>query len=224
MSILLPSLAQAKKMAKVTVCLVNIRYIAAGWQIYLHDSNGTFPLGTNNMQWFYGGKHPAIMEKYAAPYRPLNPYVDRQLKNTGSAALFRCPADRPIPIVTQGYPTYDYFGNSYMMNVMLLTKYNPIITGDTVYWKQVGGPVRLSDVKTQFSKVVVCGDCQWYYSVNDVAWDANFHNREDRVNLVFLDGHSAYTQIIRGQDPTADYSFDIYNIPPPPDPAPASAQ
>jgi prepilin-type processing-associated H-X9-DG protein len=64
--------------------------------------------------------------------------------------------------------------------------------------------------------VVLQGDTQWYYSVNSAAWDANFHNRDNRVNLVFLDGHAALTRIVPHMDITPDYCFPIWQPPDPP--------
>ena len=67
--------------------------------------------------------------------------------------------------------------------------------------------MRLSDVRIPHSRMVLAGDCQWYYSVLDAPWDAHFHNRQDRMNLMFLDGHVAYVQIVRGAEAMETYSF-----------------
>src|SRR5438552_11261585 len=41
--ILLPSLSKARKAARTTVCLSNLRQLGIGWQMYLSDSKGHLP-------------------------------------------------------------------------------------------------------------------------------------------------------------------------------------
>jgi len=201
-SILMPSLAKAKQMAKDVQCGAQLRNIGLGWQMYLTDSNETFPLWFNNMQWFYGGKEPAVATIPSVPYRPLNPYIGLALRSQPVAEVFCCPVQREIPSVTDGYSAYDYFGNSYMMTFMLLFRYDP-----TAANSGMDRPNHVGDIKIDAARMVLAGDCQWYYAINDVHWDANFHNRQDKMNIVYLDGHETFTQIIRGCAQTAEYSF-----------------
>ena len=65
------------------------------------------------------------------------------------------------------------------------------------------------------ANVVLAGDCQWYYTILDVHWDANFHNDSDRMGLVFLDGHASFLQLVRDEAITPEYSFWPYRPPPP---------
>jgi prepilin-type processing-associated H-X9-DG protein len=62
-------------------------------------------------------------------------------------------------------------------------------------------------VQIDHASMVLTGDCQWYYAVNNSRWDAGFHNDHDQVNLLFLDGHVRYTQLTRGESWTDSYNF-----------------
>ncbi len=213
-SILLPSLAKAKQMAKDVMCATNLRAIGLGWYLYLHDNEETFPPWHTNVHWFYGGKHPAIINDanpHALEYRPLNPYVSRALKNENAGELFRCPSDRDIRDpwgirrLTLGHSTYDFYGNSYMMNWLLLQPIN-LQTG----FPKQGETMSLRDVEIPFAYVAMAGDCQWYFTVNDARWDAHFHNRDDKMNILFLDGRAEFMQLVRGEGVTGRYSFSPY--------------
>ena len=67
-------------------------------------------------------------------------------------------------------------------------------------------PIRLTRVELDHSLVMMTGDVQWFYSIIDNQWDGHFHNDHDQMNLVFLDGHVAYTQITRGHAYTGTYT------------------
>jgi len=209
LSMLLPTLGRARAFARRTVCGTNLRIIGQGWMMYLPDNNETFPYLYKNMQWFYGGKGVDIWSHpiWTLDHRPLNPYVAMALRGEFHAEIFRCAADGVIlglngrSSPTMGATTHEYFGNSYMMNYTLLRTLDP----ETLLW--LYKPVRLFDVKLPHSRVVLAGDCQWYYSMLDAPYDAQFHNREHKVNLLFLDGHVAFTQIVKGKSAWVDYSF-----------------
>ena len=213
-SLLLPALSLARESAKGVICTANLRHIAQAWQLYLQDNEDTLPIWEGNMHWFYGGKHPAICNTDRAnslEYRPLNPYIDMLLQNESGIGLFRCASDRPIlnPSggvgVTRGHDTYDYFGNCYMMNPFLL--YAVRRNGRRSYTR----PFHVKKVQIPPSELVLAGDCQWYYTVGDYPWDAHFHNYEDRMAMVFLDGHASFMQLTRGSSVTSDYSFWPYD-------------
>lgn len=205
-AILLPAIDAARQSARTIQCTSNTRQIAIAWTMYLEEHDDTFPPLRQNSHWFYGGKHPAIgLGKYQLQHRPLNPYVGLQEQNSAGLESFRCPADRDIRNgqtggdgPTHGYHTYDFYGNSYMMNHQLLWKRKP---GGTMSQRT------LNDVRLSPSRVVASADVQWYYAVNDTHWDGHFHNDHDQVNLSFLDGHAAFVQLTRGEGYTEDYSF-----------------
>jgi len=222
-AILLPSLASAKAMAKAIVCTTNLRSIATAWHVYLTDSDESFPKmyretspGTfraQNVQWFYGGKQPCVYDTLygtTLPFRPLNPYLDQSLTNEQGTGIFQCAADGEIRHATtgvsntEGYKTYEYYGNSYMMNHLLLV---PLDSDGAEVRDQ---PFRLTSVEIPLSVLAVAGDCQWYYTVNNLPWNAQFHNKEDKMGVGFLDGHAEFLRLVRGEPVTAAYSFSPY--------------
>lgn len=138
-------------------------------------------------------------------------YVDMAVRNQNAAEIFECPADREIrdPLglkeLTGGHSTYDFYGNSYMMNWLLLSPIN-----ERTGFVNRRGVFRLSDVEIPYSNVVLAADCQWYYTVNNARWDAHFHNYDDKMNVLFLDGHVEFLQLIRKRHITGKYSFSPY--------------
>ncbi|MEQ9460248.1 MAG: prepilin-type N-terminal cleavage/methylation domain-containing protein [Phycisphaeraceae bacterium] len=205
--ILLPALGMARRTAKDMLCTTNLRQIGAAWQSYWVDSSGYTPLFRNHMHWVYGGKS-GLGQTYTdfdngtTFRRPLNYYIGLTNNNTSGLDTFRCPFSREIshgnggPGPTKGHDTYEYYGNTYMLNFHLAP---PPSVRKT--------PVGLAEFELSESLVVLAGDVQWYYTVNDAHWDAKFHNDADKMNLLFVDGHASFMQLTRGEDQTADYSF-----------------
>jgi prepilin-type processing-associated H-X9-DG protein len=219
--VLLPVLSRARRQAADVKCLSNLRQIGLAWQNYLNDSRGRFPRWELNLQWFYGGLHPAPANFdagiLAKDDRILNPYVGGKTKNQMSAEVFRCPMDREIvspvfgPLVKEGKTTYEYFGNTYMMNSSLLKFDDP--TTPAVESKLVN----LTIVRINSSKVVLAGDCQWYYLFtrdSGGTYNADFHRSDPYVNLAFLDGHAAHVPLDYKNSQTQEYSFPIVQLPP----------
>lgn len=211
-AMLLPALSGARHQARILQCSSNLRQIGIAWNAYLGDHGMAFPEWRQNMQWFYGGKHPALFRsRFELPYRPLNPYVALTQTASEGSPVFACSEDRDIRAgngglgPTQGHTTHAYYGNSYMMNFLLLYRFDN-------YLRKL--PVAMGDIELDHAQVVLAGDCQWYYTVNDVHWDAAFHNRHDQMNLLFLDGHASYLPLVRGEGHTDTYSFLIKRPPP----------
>jgi len=189
--LLLPALASARSSAKVAVCASNQRQISMLWAMYTNDSDETFPVKPNGAQltWKYGGE----LEWWVPnpPERPLTQYTD-------STEMFRCPADRPIRrlaggYVTQGasgkiYNTFEYTGNSYLGNHVLL---QTAVLNDDKIWSGI----RIPDIEVSTSELILAGDPQWYYATNDPRYEADFHDRQSKINLTFVDGHVSFRQV-----------------------------
>jgi len=218
LSLILPALERARTQAKVVQCATNQRNIGFGWHLYLAANKDTFPKYYGNMSWFYGGRHPTLWEKRNRVEYPrvLNPYVGMAVQNQRAAELFACPGDRPIrrvtgePAVTNGHNVYDYYGNCYFMNRLLLSVDDP----ETAYVER--DPFRVKNVKIDHSRMLVAGDVQWFYATaEEPRYDARFHFDDDRANALFLDGHVAFVEFFSGQAVTGQYSILPY--PPPPE-------
>lgn len=212
-TMLLPGLGAARESARRTKCASNLRQIAFAWRDYLSVSNGEFPLDDrfNNLNWFYGGKtqiysHLLVGGRPAFDPRPLNFHVGLDPAGNAAAEIFHCPSDvgaenLPDPS-TRKYSTYDYMGNSYMLNAGLL-----IGTGtppDRL-------PVRAGLIKIPEWQFALTGDQQYFFTINNNRnFRARWHDRTgERVNLAFLDGHAAYTRLSWGRAYTPQYSFEL---------------
>ena len=220
-AILIPVLSHARNAARVTLCATNQHQIGLAWTMYLPDNDYKFPLPYGNIIWFYGGKEPCIATGMQSdptrgrpvyPVRPLNPYLNMRLKGQSWADVFRCPGDRPIynlkygNSATFGYKTYDYAGNTYMLNWLLTVPWNAEVDN---FGALYGQSMQVSDVQLPHDVVVLLGDCQWSYTNNGNSWDAQFHRPRDHMNLTFLDGHVAFTRVYRPEEFEADPELSV---------------
>jgi prepilin-type N-terminal cleavage/methylation domain-containing protein/prepilin-type processing-associated H-X9-DG protein len=208
--ILLPALGQAQRTAKTAKCASNQRQISMAWQTYLFDSKETFPVWSDAqggwiLAWKYGGNLDWWVQNPRT--RPLTNYLD-------SPEAFLCPEDNfgrkpnnePLDYLVSAsipgrvYTFYEFFGNDYIAGATLLQTFceDPD--------RQYAG-IRLGDVEKNHSMLILSGDPDWYFAINDTGWKAEFHGTDDMANIVFLDGHVALTQIERGVSETDSYTF-----------------
>ena len=89
-SILIPSLGEARRQSKRAVCMTNLHQISVGVQSYLNVNNDTFP---------YVARFPSTEKDVAAadnpprkPYLPLPQAIKRE--TGGNGRIFECPADQ----------------------------------------------------------------------------------------------------------------------------------
>ena len=213
-SILLPALGQSREQARRVRCTSNLRQIAVGWHMYLEDeTNGFFPLYSNNVQWFYGGK----VGTYNAGggvvgTRPINKYVALDPYAERTAQIFHCPSDTgalnlPDP-ASRGKTTYDYMGNSYPLNPTIL--YGEIQVDNNCLNYSPARPLRTDRILVPWSLFVLVGDQQMFWTPTGVHLYSAFWHDDDgsRMNLGFLDGHAKYTRMTWGEDWTERYVFD----------------
>ncbi|MBU0637709.1 MAG: type II secretion system GspH family protein [Planctomycetes bacterium] len=212
-AILLPALGEARQRSHRARCASNLRQIAVAWNMYLEEeTDWVFPIYTKNIQWFYGGK----VEIYAVQGggilnpRPLNHYVGIDPYGNRTAEVFHCPSDRgaenlPDP-VSQGASTYDYMGNSYPLSSVIV---NGQINPETCRPYFPRRPIRLVQVDVSPALFVLAGDHQMIWTINDNhSYSAIWHDHEGTgLNLAFLDGHAAFTQVEWGVEWTSRYIF-----------------
>jgi prepilin-type N-terminal cleavage/methylation domain-containing protein/prepilin-type processing-associated H-X9-DG protein len=197
--------------ARILRCGANLKNIGLAWTLYLDNNQGLFPKYGPHIWWYYGGRDPCLYDftKLGMDHRPLNPYVNLQLRGEKAAETFRCPQDRPIYStdenkkgVTEGHSTYEYFGNCYVLNPAVLYLDNP--ETKVLELDRFGE----ANVEVDHSSFVLTGDCQWYYYVNEGPWDAAFHGSSNKANLLFLDGHVSYMELVAGKATAPGYTFD----------------
>lgn len=215
LGLLLPTLGAARDRARIMQCGSNLRQIGLAWQGYWMDHDGWFPLWSQHMHWYYGGLHPTASS--GSPFldeRPINPYLGKRRQNEPDPAVFRCPFDREIrdaagnPASASGFmPLYDWHGNSYILNTVLVTNQRRTITRPDGSTDSVPIQHKLDDIRRSTSEVVLAGDTQLFYSALGAPWDAHFHPERHRINLLFIDGHVAETLMVPGRAEADDYSL-----------------
>jgi prepilin-type processing-associated H-X9-DG protein len=202
-AVLLPVLQSARSSAQVARCASNLRQIGIGWNAYLVDSRETFPV--TERIWLglgYGGE-PRPVDPFD---RPLNTYVPDH-------DLFRCPADNVLVGRSPRTLThYEQNGNNYPANTVLFqTMFLPHdkfpLRGA---FDEIEAGIRLSDIQVSESRLLLAGDAQWYYAQVNGDWNAHFHNDDDIANLLMLDGHVTYTQLVRGAMEADDYVIPYF--------------
>ncbi len=205
-AILLPALSSARGSAIIVRCASNQRQISTLWQLYLNDSDETFPVRNNgfNLTWRYGGNLEWWVDD--PPQRPLTEY-------TQDPEMFRCPADRPIRILAGGYvtrgvsgtiyDTYDFTGNSYLGNHVLL---QTVVSNTDKYW----AGIRVPDIEVSTSQLILAGDPQWYYATSEPQYEADFHDRDNMINLTYVDGHVNFVKVSAENTETDDYRWIFF--------------
>ena len=239
-AVLAPALSRALELVRIASCGENLRAQGISWSYYLSDNNQTFPLYYLNMHWCYGGKQPALCESPPKGYqstpmnnfRPLNPYLQLPLRNVNKAEYFHCPSDGGIQAddlrsSTYGHSCYDWFGNSYMLNYLIMVQIdNPVTYNAPMHkvlengvWTWYYYPFQSTMATIPASQIIVSGDIQWAYaSENITACRANFHDSTNRVNLLFMDGHVYFQQMTLGTPATPEYSVQPFPVAVPPGP------
>jgi prepilin-type N-terminal cleavage/methylation domain-containing protein len=220
LSILLPSLNATKRLTKRLVCQSNLKQLTVAWHLYLDDHDGVFYRGINTNHLFGGWDGTG---DWADDHldRPLNEYVSlpSNIRTAEGAEAFRCPADDGgILDIPEKVKAYQYFGNSYQTNIILV---GPTSIGDgppeyPEYKKlhdAINGQIenlKLSHVSTKWSYVPLMGDNNWmiewdpiYTQEHSKAW----HGKPLYHNLVFLDAHVEFIKIYKGLYVTTEYSI-----------------
>jgi prepilin-type N-terminal cleavage/methylation domain-containing protein/prepilin-type processing-associated H-X9-DG protein len=229
LAILFPSLRSARAIAKRLGCGANLKQIAVAWDMYLNDNDERFYQGVNNVYYTYGGWNGLEYKDIPddeIPFRPLNKYVDLpgKISSEDEAEVYRCPADRG-GAYGSGYALYekfyDIYGTSYCTNIFLVGQsniypYNTAVADlvDEINFRMPG--IRRDHIDN-YSRVVLAGDMGWLYQWDpdvplDERWKSQieWHQKEDMYNMVFLDGHVEFLEIIEGYFVTAEYSFLPY--------------
>jgi prepilin-type N-terminal cleavage/methylation domain-containing protein len=105
--ILLPALSAARRSARDTQCLMNLKQIGVGWSVYMNDYDN-FPVARDEdgepevPLYSWGGVHwygetddgdAEIPFHLALADRPVNPYIGADMRQQQRAEIFSCPND-----------------------------------------------------------------------------------------------------------------------------------
>ena len=203
-AILLPSLGRAREQARQTVCLSNLKQLAAGTAMYMTDHLDRLPIspaeklilhpdddgnevisvlttchwGGRRAGWLHA--HPSKPSEPETENRPLTLYLYDDVKLDMPTPVFRCPSDKPTEWSDQmirGGNLYTVCGNSYYINFFGTTK-DPAATP-----------------ASSTSKVVVYTEAPLYFDLADGVQSRGWHGRFSIHNLMFLDLHAAATRV-----------------------------
>jgi prepilin-type N-terminal cleavage/methylation domain-containing protein/prepilin-type processing-associated H-X9-DG protein len=220
-ALLLPVLSGAKRYARRTTCLNNLRQINLGTRMYCDDSNDVTPAnngGATNAPWI---AYKELMKNYVG----LHGTSSRQDR------LFACPADTFYYDWVRGYvaeshhdqSTFDYSSYTFnSMNLAVLPTNIKISGGTNINWPGVGGR-KLSSIKHPSRTVLIAESPAFYpYSWHEPKpyQPGGLQPHEialfnDAKNMVsFADGHVAYIKIYWGNIVTnGGFMACFYNPP-----------
>lgn len=203
-SILLPSLNQARELAKKAVCMSNLKNIGLASNMYSNEYDDIFPSVNGEtpgyehpsnpwymgiFTWATGGHDDVWMAGYPeignikTEDRVLYPYAD-------DAAIWKCPADdnRNREWLNAGAPKpghYDVYGSSYAFNADALHAVHVNAGGSAP--EALWGKAR--------SEVAKPGMTVEYYEFTASTGNTNLraHDADDQYTvLLFTDGHVGY--------------------------------
>jgi prepilin-type N-terminal cleavage/methylation domain-containing protein/prepilin-type processing-associated H-X9-DG protein len=232
-TILLSAGQLVRRQVRLIKCQSQLRVLAQAWHLFLDENEGGFPHGTN-MEFNYGGQQGFGGRPYGADPRfpiqkPLNkvmgldPVLGERRRIGGpriggeDAELFHCPSDRGSLAARPS--NFEYYGTSYRTNHLLIGDYQltwkPGDPCEGVFQKiseiQTGirlakSHLLLTDI-TETSRVILMGDSGWVE-----AWETDsferieWHDKRDKHNLAYLDGHVAFTTVVKGIHNCGEYT------------------
>lgn len=199
-SVLLPALLHARQASETTVCASHLRQLGTAFQTYVQD-NRRFPRTDASTEWHYGGVDFTGPDRLPilSARRPLNSFYTDRLPSTAGEHLasFHCPGDRGLwragfnprsagASVIGDRTCYEFYGNSYRANVLLMDSALAGLDGPT-------RPLTEHDITVSPARLLVAGDAVWYYATRapgspEAGLDASWHGEPRSGNLVALDG------------------------------------
>ena len=190
-SLLLPALANAKKAARNSVCLSNLKQTGIAQNLYLPDFNNQYPPKASGTQTGWIGRAGEIGAYAAitADLRPLNAYLDGA-KQDAPVEVARCPADLGGFIsYPEGMSTYRAVGSSYWQNQHSPAKPFTLVGPDGfmgIFQTDIPWPVRMV-TQAEAGAFNEGWDIRPIESVPNFLW----HHKKPVFNIIFADGHAA---------------------------------
>lgn len=160
--ITLPALGQARETGRRTKCLANLRSIGQGFNLYLNESKGLFPLVRPLHNTSGGpGNSPSLLEllpQYLDVEPPRHEVEGDPNSFYITADVFKCPADRVADVGDREWaPAWQTEGTSYeyqpglaMVAAELLAVRNPQVGVSKAYEK--GAETRPMPIMQDFGK------------------------------------------------------------------------
>ena len=198
-SLLLPSLMRARKVAIQAVCTSNLSQLGKASHMMLKERKQKFPnksIGGYHWTSNWLGKKGSYF-KLSSTKRPLNQFLNPNIKDGDEMEFVKCPTE-------DGIQRYDEYGSSYganngFHNYSLGSGYKDI---NTVYVDDVVSPSRMSMIQEH--------PVYWvsYKDVNNEANGYHYDHKERRYTMVYVDGHAKAKLYVRHKV----YNTDDYTL------------
>lgn len=213
-SILLPSLSEAREQGKVAKCVANLKMTLTATHSYFNDSNDVFPFmvkASGICSWSYAGqktddywKGPAGGSFY---FEPKDKVMNRHILNVALDTLdvntkpesLHCPSDKQSnqrkyidPNDTTPISSWDDVGLSYHYNL-----YSIIDVGPGSPWKNDGWAVRgralVRESQAGFSgRFTLLFEDAVDWSLYDLTQEIGYHRKFSKHAAGYLDAHAEY--------------------------------
>ena len=216
-SMLLPSLKQAKDLAKQAVCLSHQRSIGSYFVLYLNDENTSFPTWSTTRYWYK-----------LITGAPLQKVAVTGYAAGGVGEMFFCTEDPngPMSIPWSGAPTSTAWDDGYISQGYnfkgLAGSGGPTLFGAEADYTQ---PARPDEIRKPTETLLVCDDLHgskgaagWGYAAvytnvdQPSAWQKHRayprHLNGTQCNILWVDGHSAS---VRAPGGAGDY-LSLYDL------------
>ncbi len=211
LAILLPALHHARVLAQRATCAARLRQIGIAWHLYLQAEADSF-YQASRAEFFYGGwqgELGPVMQWLGVKTwpRPLNAHIGMPIPDAvdeRTATVFRCPADSGG---VEGYglaKAYRLYGNSYCANIYLVGPDQiPLVHAELDAAINARLPHMTSaKVTNPHAAVVLAGDYGWHNQAFGLGSEqsveqAEWHGRAGCHNVVFLDGHVKFLEIVK---------------------------
>lgn len=198
LSILLPSLQNARHKAMVTVCNSNLNQIGKANHLYLAENNQSFYKTSTNTAYTYFGSGGNGVEvrvgtnRNTVTQRPLNKYLG-YTDDSQTVTVGICPLN------SGGAPKFDYlpaYGTSYHVSARNSGSFRNDLDGDN----SLNTPaMKLAKVNDSSVMVFASSSGTWHtaYYGKDNNYSSDNHGKS-MFTLNFVDGHNSIKKIIQG--------------------------
>ncbi len=224
-SILLPSLQEAREQGKVAKCLANLRMTLTAVHTYFNESNDFFPFVVLNKgsmlgicSWSYAGKktHDYWKSVYSGVFyfEPKDKEINRHMLNTtqlekeAENRSLQCPSDRLShqrlyndPSNKTVISSWDDVGLSYHYNLYSIFGVGPN-SGSYGEWYNNGegwikrGRALVRETQSGFSgRFMLIFEESVDWAFNDTTQEMGYHRKFSKHTAGFLDAHADYKQL-----------------------------
>lgn len=196
-SLLLPSLQDARAKTKIAVCLSNLKQNFTALTLYQLDANDHYPMDTslNNQQmYYYSGKKGTFswVSDVDVSDKMLNPYMGYN-EDGMDVNIAQCPLDTSPISIWGNQTTFDFVGTTYMAASRYEAEYN----NDLNNWTDKT-TITTSQVLRPVNFVIMSSLGAWHKS----AWYNDYYSPEMELHGkrgfggVFADGHANSIQVL----------------------------